>query len=163
MHYTVATVDAFFHQKKALQARLDRLIANQEDIGTALGSYFGEEVGDKVTALLTTHINRAVPVLKAAKADDQRALKKALDKWYANAKEIADAISAVNPDNWPTSATEPMLKTHIDQTTAYSVDLLKGDHVKAIAHYDKAVKHMMKLADTLAAGTIAEFPDRFAD
>ena len=49
MQYTIGTVDAFFHEKKALQARLDRLLANQEDIGAAIGSYFGQEVGDEVT------------------------------------------------------------------------------------------------------------------
>ena len=55
-----------------------------------------------------------------------------------------------------------MLKTHIEQTTAYSVDLLKGDYAQAIKDYDKAFKHMMMLADTLAAGIIAKYPDKFA-
>ena len=158
MQYTVMTVDAFFHDNNALQPRLNRLLQNQKDLGAAIVPYFGQDAGNKLTDLLTTHINQAVPVLTAAKNGDQAALKKASDDWYANAKEIADFLSAANPDNWPTSATEPMMKTHIDQTTTYSVDLLKGDYAKAITDYDAAFAHMMEMADTLAQGIAAALP-----
>ena len=114
-----------------------------------------------VNTLLTTHIEQAVPVLQAAQAGDQAALDQALSDWYANAKEIADFLSSANPENWPTSATEPMMKSHIDQTTAYSVDLLKGDYALAVNHYDEAFDHMMMLADVLADGIRAQFPNRF--
>jgi hypothetical protein len=89
------------------------------------------------------------------------ALDKALADWYANAKEIADFVSGANPANWPMSATEPMLKAHIDQTTAYATDLLKGDYAKAVTDFDTANSHMMMLADTLAKGIVAQFPDKF--
>ena len=160
MQYTVMTVDAFFHDNNALQPRLNRLLQNQKDIGAAIVPYFGQDAANKLTDLLTTHINQAVPVLTAAKSGDQAALKKAEDDWYANAKEIADFLSAANPDNWPTSATEPMMKTHIDQTTTYSVDLLKGDYAQAVTDYDAAFDHMMSLSDTLAQGLAVKFPDR---
>jgi hypothetical protein len=162
MQYTVMTVDAFFHDNNALQPRLNRLLQNQKDIGAAIVPYFGQDAANKLTDLLTTHIKQAVPVLTAAKSGDQAALKKASDDWYANAKEIADFLSAANPANWPTSATEPMMKTHIDQTVTYSVDLLKGDYAKAISDYDAAFSHMMEMADTLSQGISAKFPDKVA-
>jgi hypothetical protein len=162
MQYTVMTVDAFFHNNDALQPRLNRLLQNQKDIGAAIVPYFGQDAANKLTDLLTTHIKQAVPVLTAAKSGDQAALKKAEDDWYANAKEIADFLSAANPDNWPASATEPMLKTHIDQTTTYSVDLLKGNYAQAITDYDAAFNHMMSMGDTLAQGIDAKFPDKVA-
>jgi hypothetical protein len=162
MQYTVMTVDAFFHENNALQPRLNRLLQNQKDIGAAIAPYFGRDAANKLTDLLTTHIKQAVPVLTAAKSGDQAALKKASDDWYANAKEIADFLSAANPDNWPASATEPMMKTHIDQTTTYAVDLLKGDYTKAITDYDAAFAHMMSMADALAQGISVKFPDKVA-
>ena len=162
MEWTYATVDAFFHDQKALAPTLNRLLANQGDIGAAIVPYYGQAAGDKLTKLLTAHINGAVPVLQAAQAGDKPELNKALAAWYANAKDIADFLSAANPENWPQSATEPMLKTHITQTTAYSVDLLKGDYAKAIKAYDKAEQHMFMLADVLAKGLIVQFPQRFA-
>jgi hypothetical protein len=162
MQWTYATVDAFFHNQAGLQPILDRLLKNQKDIGAAIVPFYGQAAGDKLTALLTTHINQAVPVLKAAQANDKAALDKALADWHANAKEIADFISSANPTNWPTSATEPMLKGHIDQTTAYATDLLKGDYNKAVTDFATANDHMKVLADTLAKGIVAKFPDKFA-
>lgn len=161
MEWTFATVDAFFHEPDALEAKLNRLLQNQKDIGQAIAAYYGQEAGDQATKLLTEHIQGAVPVLTAAKKGDNAALEKALAAWQANAKQIADFLSAANPENWPASATEPMMKGHIDTTTTYAVDLLKGDHAKAIKDYDEAESHMLMLADTLAKGIIAQFPDKF--
>jgi hypothetical protein len=160
MQWTYATVDAFFHDAKALDPTLQRLLANQDDIGNAIKPFYGDAAGAQLTALLRTHINQAVPVLKAAQAGDDAALKKAQDDWYANAQQIADFLTKANPDNWPASATGPALKMHIDQTTTYSVDLLKGDYPTAIADYGKAFDHMMELADILTNGIAKQFPDK---
>jgi hypothetical protein len=162
MEWTYATVDAFFHDQKALTPTLNRLLKNQQDIGAAITPYYGKQAGDQLTTLLTAHINGAVPVLQAAKAGDKARLDQSLAAWQANAKEVADLLSSANPDNWPQSATEPMLRTHITQTTAYAVDLLKGDYASSIKNYDKAEQHMAMLADVLAKGIVAQFPDRFA-
>ena len=161
MQWTYSTVDAFFHNPGGLQPQLDRLLQNQQDIGAAVVPFYGQAAGDQLAALLTTHIEQAVPVLQAARAGDQAALEQALADWYANAKEIADFLSSANPTNWARSVTEPMMKSHIDQTTSYSVDLLKGNYASAVTHYDEAFDHMMMLADVLADGIRAQFPMRF--
>lgn len=163
MIWTYATVDAFFHNPTALQPSLDRLLQNQQDIGAAIVPIYGQEAGNKLTTLLTAHINQAVPVLTVAKNGDQTALKKALDDWYANAKEIADFLTAANPKNWPATATEPMMKMHIDQTTAYAVDLLKNDFTNAVKHFDEARQHMAEMGTVLASGIIKQFPEKFKE
>lgn len=160
MQWTYATVNAFYHNEKALQPTLARLLRNQKDIGGAVASYYGKTAGDRLTALLTTHIQQSVPVLTAARAGDKPALDKALADWYANAEEIALFLSAANPKRWPESATKPMMKGHIDTTVAYAVDLLKDDYEGAIKHYDGAYDHMMMLADVLTDGIVAQFPDK---
>lgn len=161
MQWTWSTVDAFFHNQDGLGAQLDRLLVNQADIGAAIVPFYGQEAGDGLAALLTTHIEQAVPVLTAAQEGDQEALDLALADWYGNAEEIADFLSAANPDNWPQSATRPMMQAHIDTTTAYAVNLLSGEYAAAVAAYDEALHHMVMMADTLAAGLIAQFPDQF--
>lgn len=161
MQWTLSTVDAFFHNPDGLDANLKRLLQNQKDIGAAIVPFYGQEAGDKLAALLTVHIEDAVPVLQAAKAGDEEALNKGLEVWYANAKEVAAFLTAANPEDWPASATEPMMKGHIDQTTAYAVALLTGDFEGAVAGYDEARHHMLMLADILAEGLINQFPEDF--
>jgi hypothetical protein len=162
MQWTYASVDAFFHNANALDPTLQRLLANQDDIGNAIKPFYGDDAGEKLTELLRTHINEAVPVLKAAQAGDEAALKKAQDDWYANAQQVADLLTQANPVSWPQAVTEPALKMHIDQTTTYAVDLLKGDYATAIADYGHAFDHMTELADVLADGIVKQFPDRFS-
>jgi hypothetical protein len=161
MQWTYSTVDAFFHNPEALQPTLDRLLQNQRETGDAFVPYYGQAAGDHLGDLLTTHIELAVPVLQAAQAGDEAALDKALADWYANAEEIADFLTELNPQAWPTSIMEPLWKTHIDQTTVYAVDLLKGDYAKSIRDYDTAFDHMMMLSDLLSEGIIGQFPGEF--
>ena len=162
MQWTYATVDSFFHNQDALPATLARLLRNQEEIGAAIVPFFGQEAGDQLTELLTTHINQAVPVLVAAQAGDQAGLEQALADWYANAQDIANFLSAANPKHWPSSVMSSMMETHITQTTTYAVDLLNGDYEASIENFDEARHHMMMFADILAEGIIRQFPNKFA-
>lgn len=162
MFWTYFTVDAFFNNPEELQPNLDRLLANQVEIGDAIKPFFGDEAGDQLSALLTEHIQLAVPVLTAARDGDAEALETALDDWYGNAQDVAEFVSAAGPEAWPLNVTSPMLKGHIDSTVIYSTALLEGDYATAIVEFDRAYDHMMMLSEALAAGIINQFPDRFA-
>jgi hypothetical protein len=56
MQWTLATVDAFFHNQAGLQPALDRLLKNQKDIGAALVPYYGQAAGDKLTSQAALHV-----------------------------------------------------------------------------------------------------------
>lgn len=162
MFWTYATVDAFFNNQAELEANLNRLLANQIEIGDAIKPFFGDTSGDELGALLTEHIQLAVPVLTAAQDGDSEALETALADWYQNATDVAEFVSAAGPDAWPLEVTEPMLEGHIDSTVIYATALLEGDFPAAIAEFDKANDHMMMLAEALASGIISQFPEDFA-
>lgn len=161
MQYTYATVDAYFNNQSGLSSSLDRLLQNQKDIGAAIVPYYGQAAGDTLASLLAVHINLAVPVLEAAKNNDQPALTQALANWKANADDIANFLSTANPQNWVAHDMTHMMEMHIDQTTAYAVDLLGKNYSSAITHYDEAYAHMMEMADDLAKGVALQFPDKF--
>ncbi|HEX6947720.1 MAG TPA: hypothetical protein VF246_10265 [Acidimicrobiia bacterium] len=163
MFWTYFTVDAFFNNPEELQPNLDRLLANQVEIGDAIKPFFGEEAGDQLAALLTEHIELAVPVLTAARDGDSEALDAALDDWYGNAQDVAEFVSAAGPEAWPLNVTSPMLKGHIDSTVVYATALLEGDYPRAIAEFDRAYDHMMMLSEALSAGIINQFPEQFAN
>lgn len=160
MEWTYATVVAFAGDSPALQPTMDRLLRNQADIGNAIAPFYGEQAAAKLTDLLTTHIKQAVPVLTAAKAGDQAGLRKAVDAWYRNAKDIADFLAKANPA-WPKGDMRDMMETHITTTIGYAGDVLAGNYAGAITTYDQAEAHMIEMADMLSQGLIAQFPDRF--
>ncbi|MCC7148251.1 MAG: hypothetical protein IT216_03410 [Saprospiraceae bacterium] len=160
MQWTYSTVDAFFNNPDGLNGPLNRLLQNQKDIGAAIIPYYGEDAGGQLTKLLTNHITGAVPVLTAAKEGNNEALTTALNDWYKNAQDIADFLANANP-NWKKEDMRHMMKTHIDQTTEYAVDLLQKDYNKAIKVFDEANEHMLMMADDLSEGIAKQFPEKF--
>jgi hypothetical protein len=78
-------------------ADIATLLRNQVDIGNAVKPYYGAAGGKALTKLLTTHINDAVAVLKAAKAGDAAATKKASAAFYANGNQIAGFLHNAHP------------------------------------------------------------------
>lgn len=161
MEWTYATVVAFAAESPGLTATLNRLLANQEDIGDAIRPFYGKQAASQLTALLKVHINDAVPVLQAARAGDKAALDKAIDEWLANADDIADFLAGANPA-WPRGEMRQMMRMHITQTVTYAALQLRADYVGSIREYDQAEQHMMEMADMLSKGIVQQFPDRFS-
>lgn len=160
MQWTYSTVDAFFNNPSGLDAQLGRLLQNQKDLGNAIIPFYGEAAGAQLTQLLTEHILGAVPVLTAAQTGDAAGLETSLADWYANAEEIGEFLNSANPE-WAKHNMVPMMRTHIDQTTEYSVALLQKDYTSAIRVYTEAHDHMLEMAEDLARGIAIQFPDKF--
>jgi hypothetical protein len=81
-------------------AAANRLMRNQEDIGSAIAKFYGAPAGQQLTTLLKQHISIAVDLIKAAKAGDKAGQQQADAKWQQNAVDISDFLSKANP-NWP--------------------------------------------------------------
>lgn len=138
-----------------------RLIQNQTDIGNAIKAFYGDDAGNKLTALLKEHILGAVAVLQAAKAGDKTQLDAANQKWYSNADEIAAFLSAANPKNWPLETMKTQMKEHLDLTLNEASNRLNGKYAEDIKDFDKIEDHILHLADTLSAGIENQFPNKF--
>ena len=139
---------------------VQRLLRNQEDIGSAIKPYYGEEAGKKLASLLRDHILVAADVVKAATSDKKDELTAQQKKWTENGKEIAAFLSGANP-NWPKKSLEEMLQTHLDLTTGEVVARLKKDWAADIKAYDEGHEHMLMFADMLAEGIKLQFPAKF--
>lgn len=138
-----------------------RLFANQADIGDAVAAFYGEEAGRALNDLLDEHIAIAAEAIAAAKAADDPALQDALSRWYVNADDIAAFLAAANPQNWHFEHMSAHMRHHLDLTLAEAVARLGGDYAADIAAYDEVRTQILDLADTLANGIIAQFPNRF--
>jgi hypothetical protein len=159
--WTRLAIISFAHDLPDLPATEARLLKNQDDIGNAIKPYFGKAAGNKLTALLKEHITEAVALLGAAKAGDQAAVKQRAADWYVNGNEIADFLHKANPDQWPKKAMRKAMKVHLDQTLSEAVNRLTGKYAADIRDYDEIHHHILRMADTLSAGIIKEFPKRF--
>ena len=105
---------------------LERLLKNQDDIGNSIKPYYGEDAGNKLSALLREHIELAGKVLEAAKNKDSKALDKNNKLWYENADEIADFLSKANP-NYSNNELKDMLHKHLKFVTDQVIARLNKD------------------------------------
>jgi hypothetical protein len=139
----------------------DRLLFNQTEIGNAIKPFYGDAAGDQLTALLRTHILLAAQLIAAAKAGDSAGVAEAQAAWYANADDIATFLHEANPDNWSFAELQDLLDRHLDLTTNEALARLNGQYTADIAAYDDVHAEILQLADTLSAGIIAQFPQKF--
>jgi hypothetical protein len=145
-----------------LGAALDRLFANQVDIGNAIKPYYGNERGDQLTALLHDHIAIAGEILQAVKVGDAAAYQDANARWYANAHDIAVFLSeTLDPPLGSLAEMDEMMKDHLDATTEEVVARLTSDWTGDVAAYDKVHNQALEMADMLSDSIIANFPAKF--
>jgi len=138
----------------------ERLLKNQDDLGNAIKPYYGDEAGNKLSALLRDHIVIATEVVKAANMGNNEELTKSQKKWYGNADDIAVFLSGANP-NWPKQALTDTLYKHLELTTNEVVSRLKKDWAADIEAFDKGHLHMLAFADTVTEGVVKQFPKKF--
>ncbi len=158
MEWTYATVTAFVSDSPGLAPTMQRLLNNQKHIGNSIEPFYGKQAANRLTALLTEHIEMAVPVLVAARDGNEAALNTAVEDWYGNASRVGRFLASANPA-WKDG--EEMLEHHITSTIAYSVDQLQGNYAKSVQDYNAAEKHMVMLGNQIARGLVRQFPGKF--
>jgi hypothetical protein len=139
---------------------LARLLKNQDDIGTAVATFYGDAAGRQLTTLLKDHIAIAGDIVKAAMAGDKAGQKAADDRWHQNAAQISDFLSKANP-NWPRAALLDMMNTHLSTTAAELVARLNKDWEGDVKAYDAVYDHILHMADALSEGIVKQFPGKF--
>jgi hypothetical protein len=143
------------------EATVARLLRNQADIGDAVKPFYGKAAGNALTGELRKHILIAADLIAAAKAGDDAGLAEEQTRWRQNAGDIAALLSRANPRHWKRGALLAMLSEHLRLTTDEAVARLQGNWVADVAAYDRIHRHALGMADTLSAGLVAQFPQRF--
>ena len=154
--YIVAALDG----APDVKAAATRLMKNQDDIGAAVATFYGKAAGDALTVLLKEHISIAVDVVAAAKANDQSKYTSADRRWKKNGDDIAKFLSKANP-HWPEAVLVDMMNMHLSTTTKEVVARLNRNWDADVAAFDEVYLHILRMSDTLAAGIVKQFPNRF--
>lgn len=137
-----------------------RLMKNQEDIGSAIAPYYGNEAASRLTSLLKDHINIAVELVAAAKAGDNAKVASVDQRWKNNAGDIATFLSGANP-NWSRADLVAMLNEHLRLTTNEATLRLQKRWSEDVANFDQIFDQSTHMADALANGIIKQFPGKF--
>jgi hypothetical protein len=137
-----------------------RLLRNQDDIGAAVGAFYGKDAGDKLTGLLRQHILIAVDLIAAAKAPDQVKFAAADQRWKKNGEEIADFLGQANP-NWSKATLADMMATHLATTTKEVAARLNKKWDDDTAAFDEVYTHILHMSDALSDGIVKQFPQKF--
>jgi hypothetical protein len=159
--WTRLAIVTFADGSQGFNATAVRLLQNQTDIGNAIAPFYGAAAGQQLSALLHDHIAIAVELLQDAKAGNTAAFDAAKVRWYANANQIGDFLSAANPRFWPDAVMREAMKEHLDQTLAEAVDELNGNYAASVNDYETVHLHILAMADLLSSGIMQQFPSRF--
>jgi hypothetical protein len=155
-YITSATTAGAQDQKEVLE----RLLRNQEDIGNAIKPVYGEEAGNKLTALLKEHIVIAGDIVEAAKAGNKAKLDQLNKAWYRNADDIAAFLSKANP-NLKNEQLKELLYTHLKLVADDLSASLKKDWRARIVSIDDGMSHIILMADTISSAVVKQFPEKF--
>lgn len=138
---------------------LARLMKNQEEIGNAFKPFYGEDAGNKLSALLKVHVSIFAEVVKAQKADNHASLDEATKKWYANADDISEFLNRINV-KWALADLITMMNEHLKLTSNESEQRINKNYGADIVAYDKVQNEILKMADMLSDGIIKQFPKK---
>jgi hypothetical protein len=140
-------------------AIVDRLMKNQEEIGSIIEPYYGKVAADKLTALLKEHVRLVGECITAIRdAANTDAVEASL---LANAGLIADHLESLDPVCWPKTTVLPILAEHITCTKLQATSRFAKDWITDIAAFDSCRSKIYTLADAMSSGIVSQFPEMF--
>src|SRR5690242_15263455 len=153
-------ISAKYRDAEAQKVAEANVVENARAISGSIVPFYGQAAGDKLFELLAGHYGAIKSYMTAAYADDKAGMDAAGTRLVANAGEIADFLSAANP-NWPRDTLNTLLMTHGVHHTG-QIDAVKvSDFASEAVTWDSMQKHMYMIADALAAGIVKQFPKKF--
>ena len=139
-----------------LQYVTKRLLRNPDDFAEMLRPLYGDEIAMRFKNLLTDHLMIAADLVNAAKAGDSKTADEKRNIWYANADDIANFLSQINP-YWNRNIWQTMLYDHLKMTENEALQILTGQYDASISQYDAIQKEALEMADYMSSGIIRQF------
>ena len=107
------------------------------------------ETANTIKRLLTEHLQIGAALITALRDGHTAEANRLKEQWYANADQMADAFSSINP-YYNRDEMRRMLHEHLDLTTKEVAARLAKNYVSDIQWFDKAEAEVLKMADYLS-------------
>jgi hypothetical protein len=142
------------------KASEQQVVANAKSIAGAIEPFYGKAASDKLFGLLAGHWGAISDYLNATRAGKKVDQEAAYNKLVANADEIAKFLGGANP-NWPVGTLRGLLTAHGAHHVQQIQQLKAHQYAEEAQTWEAMKDHMYVLADALANGIAAQFPEKF--
>ena len=158
VYWTRMAAVALIHDLPETDFVLRRLLRNSVDFANALRPYYGEEAAVEFTDLMNGHLTIAAELINALLADDDQAIMDADQRWHDNADQIAEFLASINP-NWSVEDWSAMMDEHLELLSQNITNMIAGNYEESINDFDTIESQAIEMADMMAEGIEAQFPD----
>lgn len=144
----------------AAKAAEAQVVANAKAIAGAVEPFYGKAASDKLFGLLAGHWGAISEHIDATNKGSKAGQDAATAKLLANANEIADFLASANP-HWPVGTLRGLLSAHGAHHLQQDQQLHDGQYDAEARTWAAMSAHMYVIADALADGLAAQFPEKF--
>lgn len=149
-------INSSIFNTKDLDFVTQRLLRNPKDFSNILMQFYGNRNAMIFDKLLTDHLLIASQLLNALKTGNTAVADTQRKSWYANADNIAEFLSQINP-YWDKNTWQSMMYDHLRKTEEEMGLVLTGKFADSINQYDMIQNQALKMADDMAFGMIKQF------
>ena len=134
----------------------NRLLENPEDFAKCLRIFFGDKKAEEFRKLLTEHLEIGGELVNADKNKETAKADELRKKWYANADEIAEYLSFINPF-WDKGKWREMMHSHLSMTEKEAALRIKKEYPEDIKIFELIEKEALEMGDYMSYGIIRKF------
>lgn len=152
---------SYVNNSKDLNVTTERLLKNQEQIGRAIGIWYGDKEGKKVTNLFKENLISFGEALKEMTAKNKNGVIVADRRWNESCEKIAEYMAEINPQIEKAELMQNF-RRHCELISEMVGNRFKNKFKEETIAFDKANNHAMyEIANTITKGIVKQFPDKF--
>lgn len=158
--WTRMAITAIVFKLPDLEFVLARLLRNATDMGNALRPYYGDEIADAYSKLISEHLTIAAELVTAAVNGETAKVEEKEAEWYRNADEIVEFLHAINP-YINKEEFRRMFYSHLALTKFEAVNMIQGNYALEVQVFDRIEAEALMMADMISEGIFRQFPYLF--
>lgn len=137
-----------------------RLLRIAKDIAGLYRNYYGSASAINIERTITNHLSITSNFIKAIKDNDTNTMNEENNRWFANADELANLLSGINPF-YSFEEMQTMFHNQLELLKQQVNMRMEGNHTDELSVYDNVEKQALIVADMLTNGMVNQFPDAF--
>lgn len=145
--YIISTF-AGLSDQEAIRQRLNKI---PMEFGNIFRLFFGDQISNTYTNLLSSYITSILSLIDAQKNGDDAAVNGYMEQIHGNIHQRAAMLSEINPF-WQESEWRALLFRYLMLTIDESNAFLSGDYVKSTEIFDKLLSHTTIMGDYFSNG-----------